>query len=1014
MKSFFKIIAVLFLSLWITFVYGQPTLVEGKVVDNENNPLPSVSIMLENNVNLGTITDLEGDFHFYNVPLGEHTLLFSFIGYETFRLTVKVEIGQSINIGKINLKEQETELGEVLIKAKMKDGEAKGVNMTQHSNRLINVVAASGIGKLPDKNAAEALQRVPSVNLEKDQGEGRYVSVRGTPRDWSSSLINGDRMPVADEDGDSRTLAFDIFPSELIEYIVVSKALTPDIEADAIGGSINFITKTAPEERLLNVKLGGGYNAQAQKPVYDLSFTYGDRIAKGKFGYLLSASLYDRAWATDNYEIVYGSNFNHGINRLELRDYLGNRQTVGLNVSADYKPNDAISFYAKAVHGRMNDNEWNRKLMFRYATGTGSTLELQNIHNIMQMRFWGGELGGKITVTKQDKLNINWKLSSYSNQFGYGPVPFAKGDARNGYHVVRFHKTNVVYLDQVYDPVSGLKMKLIGNDQVGNQYIDFIDHPFFGEIEFPNPDSIAGVGDDPNNIQPVLRDPTMLSDLQFNEAYSELNAALERDPIVGQLDFEYKFSNRFNLKGGFKTRFKNGKRTRGINTWTQDINGTSTSGSIPISNFEASPINSNGGFLQELNSPYQSYWDSLPLLSVNAIDQLVTDLDTVLIENEAITIELRRAASGGSFRYQENVHAAYLMGSYQPSKKIELTAGIRFESTTLNMNADTILSIIDSTSGAVELNIEEVASNYSYLNYFPSLHLRYSPIKAMNIRFSSGRSMRRPNFNETKPGSPVWLYTNQVLEFGNPRLKPSYSWNFDLAAEYFFKNVGMATLAVFYKRIEGHIFATNSPLLSQQIGTLVGTIVRSYTNADISHVAGVEVNIVRRFDFLPSFLSGFGANANYTYVHSSMKVPGRDALQPLPRQAKQLFNVAIFYEKNALTARLALNYRGPFLMELNTYPEDAADPNNNRLLHQDTDYDVFMDKIWSLDASISYKFNKYLSAYIEFNNLLNAPYRVYRGSLAHPIQTEYYSIRGQLGVKFQLPAKEKILINNPE
>jgi TonB-dependent receptor len=813
-------------------------------------------------------------------------------------------------------------------------------------------------------------------------------------------------MPVADEDGDSRTLAFDIFPTELIEYIVVSKALTPDIEADAIGGSINFITKTAPEERLVNAKIGGGFNAQAQKPLYDIAFTYGDRISKGKFGYLLSASLYNRAWATDNYEVIYGSNFNHGINRLELRDYIGKRQTVGLNASADYKINDDVNFYFKAVHGRMNDDEWNRKMMFRYATGTGATLELQNIHNIMEMRFWGGELGGKLILTNKKKLNITWKASTYSNRFGYGPVPFSRGDSRNGYHVVRFHKTNVVYLDQVYDPVSSLKLKLIGTDQVGMQYIDFINHPFFGEIEFPNPDSLAGMGDSPDNIQPIMRDPVSLSEIEFNEAYSELNAAYEQDPIIGQIDLEYKFSNKFVLKGGFKTRFKFGERSRGIHTWSQNINNPSSSGSFPISNFNADIVNTNGGFLQELDNPYQSFWDSLPFLSTNGIDQFVDIMDSNLIENESITIELRRAAAGGSFRYNENIHATYIMGSYQLGNKLNITAGVRFENTTLKMNADSIISTIDSTSGAVQLYIEKVFSNYSYLNYFPSIHLRYSPLKNINIRFSAGKSMRRPNFNETKPGSPVWLYTNQVLEYGNPRLKPSYAWNFDLTFEYFFKNIGLASIGSFYKRVEGHIFSTNNPLLSQQIGTLVGTIVRSYENADISHVAGIETNIVRRLDFLPSFLSGFGLNANYSFIYSNMKVPGRDTKQPLPRQANQLFNTAIFYEKYGLVARIALNYRGPFLMELNTYPEDAADPNNIRLLHQNTDYDIFMDEIWSLDASFSYRFNKYLTAYAEFNNLLNAPYRIYRGSRAHPVQTEYYSLRGQLGIKFQLPNKD--------
>lgn len=992
---------LIFILSWLPYcLWGQTGTVTGVVLDNAG-PLPGATVTIKGTT-IGTATDFDGKFTITDLNIGTDTLVVAFLGYDDKLKAVEIKENELMNVGKINLEESAAVMEEVVVKATMKNGEAKAINMIKNSDRLVNVVAAKGIGKLPDKNAAEALQRVPAISIERDHGEGRYVSVRGTPRDWSASLINNDRMPVADEDGNSRTLSFDIFPSELIEYIVVSKSLTPDIEADAIGGSINFMTRTAPEERILNAKLGGGANFQSQTPIVDASLLYGDRLLKGKLGYLLSASIYNRGWGTDNYEVVYGSNFNHGVNRLELRDYTGRRNTMGFNASVEYKFSDYAKIYAKGVHGRQDDNECNRKVMFRYATGTGATVELQNIHSIMQMRFWGGEVGGQFEFGAKKQFKLNARVATYSNGFGYGPVPYEQGDSRNGYHVVRFSKSNVTYLDEVYDPNSSLRLKLLGDDQIGMQHYQYIEHPIFGTLEMPNADSIAGTGDHYQNIQPQIKDGVTADDFDFQEAYSELNQAYERDPIVGQLDFDYKISNKWKLKAGAKVRLKNGARRRGIHTWTQDISGSSTSNSWALPSFETEFLNTNGGFLEEMGSPYNQWMTSVPFLTTDAIDNFVENRENELIENEEITIELRRASAGGSFSYSENVIAGYAMGSFKLNKKFSVIGGIRLEHTALSMQADTILQSLDSLTGQVQLDIAQVGANIEYLDYFPSLHLRYSPIKALNLRLSASRSMRRPNFNETKPGAGAWKYTNQVIEYGNPNLKPSYAWNVDLAAEYFFKRVGLVSVSAFYKNIQNHIFATNNPLLKQQIGTLVGTIVRSYANADDAFVVGVELAINRKFNFLPGAWAGLGINANYTYIKSGMQVPGRDNTQPLPRQADHLLNVALFYEKYGLTARLALNYKGPFLMELNTYPEDATNPDNNRLLHQDTEYDIFMDEFMSLDASVSYKINKFLTVYAEANNLLNSPYRIYRGVRSRPIKTEYYAIRAQLGLKFHL------------
>ena len=126
-------------------------------------------------------------------------------------------------------------------------GEQRALEIQQHSNRVMSVVSATDMATLPDRNAAEALQRVPGVSIERDQGEGRFVAVRGLPSQWNSTNLNGDPIPTAEEETTSRATAFDFFPTEMIQRIEVSKTLTADMEGDAIGGSVNFITRTAPE-----------------------------------------------------------------------------------------------------------------------------------------------------------------------------------------------------------------------------------------------------------------------------------------------------------------------------------------------------------------------------------------------------------------------------------------------------------------------------------------------------------------------------------------------------------------------------------------------------------------------------------------------------------------------------------------------------------------------------------------------------------------------------------------------
>lgn len=975
------LLAFLCLMMYTTSLFGQGS-ISGSVTDG-SGPLPGANVTIDG-TQFGTSTDLDGRFQLVRIPEGTYTLRITFIGYQDY--TQQVQVGEEpVKLPPVTLQVGQ-ELDVVVVQGTLRNGEAKAINLTKVSNTIITVVSAEGIGKLPDKNAAEAVQRVPSISIERDQGEGRYVSLRGTPHDWSSSMINGDRLPVADENADSRTVAFDVFPAELIEYIMVTKALTPDIEGDAIGGSINFITKVAPTERTLNVNLGAGLNFQSYGPIFNGSILYGDRSKNKKFGYLVAGSIWNRSYGTDNYEVVYGSNNNQGLNRLELRDYLGTRRTIGTTASMEYKFTDDKRIYGKFVYGGLHDDEWNRKTMYNWFVGAGRTVRLQNIHDIMLNRMMGGEVGANLGLGPHVDLDI--RFASYSNRFGYGPVPFAKGDDRNGYFVIQFERFGLTYEDLIYLDENG---NVSDNPALAADVVKL--------IEDDNP---LG-GDAYDNIQPVIAEELKPEDFELTTAYSELNTTWERDPIVGQLDLTWTPTSRWKIKVGTKLRLKEGSRYYSLHEWIQDIN--KNPNPYYLSQFDTEPLDENGGFLQELDQPYAGTF--MPFLTENQFGSLLRQLGDTLYERvmDANNPYFKEFV-GSRYTYQEYVYAGYGMAEFHINERMMLLGGVRLEYTDLSMEGDSLGDIViyfNPETGLLETQkpVYTLHSGSKYLAVLPMLHFKFSPNKKNNIRFAVTRTFRRPNFNESKPGDPFFSYTDLVRTYGNPNLKPTYAWNFDVSWEYYFGNIGMISVGAFYKAIQDHIFATAQASEDIQVGSsAIG--IKSFENAQsLSHVAGAEFLFNRRFDFLPGFLSNFGINANYSYIWSRMEVPGRTFKQPLPRQASHLFNVALFYETKKIQARLAVNYKGPYLMELNL----AATKVNgeNQLINPSTDqYDIFYGAYTSMDFSFAYQVHQNISVYTEWTNLLNAPLRIYRGRKERPVQTEYYSVRGVVGVKFNL------------
>ena len=395
-----KRLLLLLLGCGITLnVAAQSAIVKGTILDRINfEPLAGAHVLIDSTYS-GSAADLEGRYSF-NLPAGEHVLTFKFIGYEDLEERITLAPGETkvLNVGMISDIQQ---LSSVTITGNLQ-GQAKALNQQRTADNIKNVVAADQIGRFPDPNAAEALQRVSGVNIERDQGEGRYVFVRGLAPQFTNININGEQIPSPE--ADVRYVALDAIPSDQLASMEVTKSLTPDMDGDAIGGSVNLVTRTAESEKpRIRGSVLGGYNNLMGKVNAQGSISYAQRFADKKLGVLLNTSYYSNNLGSDNWEREPFDN------ELELRDYELTRTRTGLSSTIDYRFDENNEIYVRGLYTRFTDREWRRRYVF--------APEDEEIAKSVKDRF---EAQSVSTINVGAKHNYPNIQVDYEAQYSYG------------------------------------------------------------------------------------------------------------------------------------------------------------------------------------------------------------------------------------------------------------------------------------------------------------------------------------------------------------------------------------------------------------------------------------------------------------------------------------------------------------------------------------------------------------------------------------------------------------------
>jgi TonB-dependent receptor len=936
-----KFLFTIFFS-WLSIIcFGQTTgLVTGNIVDkNQQLSLPGATLKLKPG-NHYTVSNQQGKFEFLSVPAGTYTLEVTYIGYQTFTQEVTVAAGKATDL-KLKMEAGGIAGKEVLVIGDRLRGQAKALNQQRNNPNITNIVSADQIGRFPDANVGDAIKRIPGITMQNDQGEARNIIIRGLAPELNSVTLNGDRIPSAE--GDNRRVQMDLIPSDMVQTIEVNKTLTPDMDADAIGGSVNLVTRAAPNGPRVSATLSGGLNPIRNKPLYTDGLVLANRFFDSKLGAVLSASYNNNDYGSDDVEATWAKDDFGNIytEETEVRKYDVQRVRRSLSAALDYKINAKNTLYANAMYNWRDDRE-NR---YRLRT-TDIEPEYDDNDNII------GYLG---SVRRETKGGIN--------------------NSRNKNR--RLEDQRVQNYSLRGDHLLGSKVDL---DWAASYSTAKEDRPHERYIEFRADDGPVSL--DLGNPRFPLSTTPALADENFSFQSLSENTDHTRENELGlKLNLRFPFSvvpgQKGRLRVGGRLRLKDKER---LNNFFEYEPTTAFGNLAEISNIK---INGSG------YQPGEKYNPGTFVINTFLGAQQLDDASKFeKSDNPAEYLAV-------NFNAKERITAGYIRWDQDLTSKLSVIAGVRIENTHIDYTGN-VVAEEEELQGARKVE-------NSYTNVLPGVTFKYNVNNDLVLRAAATTSIARPNYYDIAPYVSS-VADDAALSAGNPDLKAAHAWNFDLMAEQYFKSVGILSGGVFYKSISDFIYTYRddqytAEKFSADYGNVTANpipagenwIYKQARNGDNVKVYGFEVALQRQLDFLPGFFKGFGVYVNYTYTKSKadgiFNADGDKRTDvTLPGTAPHMFNASLSYESKSFTARLSGNYTAAYLDEL------GGDDFSDR----------FYDKQFFLDLNAAFKLTKQLRVFGEANNLTNQPLRYYQGISSRTMQAEYYRPRYNFGVKFDL------------
>ena len=833
----------------------------GKVTEaGSGRALPNAKVSVPQ-LGRSAVADRSGAYRLDGIPAGSYAVEVEYVGLSGAKSDVTVPESGPV--------ERNFSLGSTAETLGVEEVTVTGYRLAQitalqdkkASQTIKESVTADDAGKLPDRNAGETLARVVGVAVTTDQGEGRYVTIRGIDAALSNVTIDG--QIIGSPEGDTRRVALDTVPADILSKLEVIKSATPDLDGNAIGGTINLVTPSVfddPDGTFFSATGDYGYYDLGGQNPWGGSLAWGN-IFNERFGIVLSASYSDREFNSHN--IQGGDPWTEEGDFLvpdefTMRDYLIRRVRKGFVANLEFRPNDDLKLHWRNLYNRYEDTELQPEVTLDYRGGdlenqtpTSGTFTEGEGERINTERFeiqsiLSSTLGGDITIGE-------WNLAG---SFTYGETK----------------------QDTPYD----------------NAYIFELD------------DEIPMMYDTSNYFWLVDAGPEFddADNFEFSEA-DRGHQLIEEDLRIGQVDFKRAFT--WDDRDGY-LKF-GAKHISRESTSDQDM--------IVYDGFDGdyllSQVAQDGD--PDFYDSERSYYTFGPFPNYSRADRFFRDNEDSFEISDADTIA---ESFGVDYRVKETVTAGYLMGQLQVGSA-SFIAGARVEQTDTDFDAFDIVFV----DGDAPNPPPQVHGTKKYTNVLPDLLMTWAIRDNLLLRAAWTNTIGRPSYEQNVPFRIFEIEEDDddvfegAIEAGNSDLDPLESMNYDAALEWYLEPAGLFSAGVFYKDIDNPIFNRIQVLEDEEFeGRFYSELeIQQFQNANSGEIVGVELGFQQQFTELPGLLRGLGVSLSYTWTDSEAEVDVLGVTRKVPffLQSEHIGNIALFYELSGLELRLAYAYRSEYL-----------------------------------------------------------------------------------------------------
>lgn len=783
--------------------------------------------------------------------------------------------------------------------------QAQSIDIKRNNIGVVDSIASEDLGKLPDQNVAESLQRIAGVTIERNRGEGRYVSVRGFGPKFNAVTVNGRTLAT---DNNGREFSFDVLPSEVIAGADVYKSPQANINGASIGATIDVRTLRPLEQRNAGFDAAGSigsmwaelrdtYNPEASGVV---SWRNEDRT----LGVALSASYSDQQVRDDEFTIgaghvfrsstdsyynaggVAGARIGPGVapfSRVSMPSNLSpffferDKTMTGLNGVVQYKPMDNLTLTVDALYANADITEQQTGLAYDFAGGTLVEQVVQDGEAVYQ-RYQGGFVD---QIIQYDHREVT------TNQFGFNAKWQATDDLSLTFDASSSKAERRGKEDNDFTTIRRKNVDLWFDRRSGSPIYDY---------GFTSP-NYANAATNPQGL---------------TAHYYIWGGGSDVDDEINEyrLDGAWKPAGAVSVYAGLSAQ----SRTKTINSsempFGEQCAYCDSNQVLPQSLFQSTDRNFFGG---------KSGGDILrDWLIYNPRDLILQVKEYATRDGKAFNPAV--FSPSASSVVDEDVLLGYLMTNIDTElagMPLAVNFGVRIEDTdyTSSGASRTVLSATPNGAGQniiVVSPVVPVSFDGHYTDILPSLNARLNVTDDLILRFATSRVMTRPTLSDLSPRQTIQTNPgNETIKRGNPDLEPFRATQIEAGVEWYFDKASLLSFAAFYKNIDSFVTLVTTPQRVDQV-TFQVTVP---ANGQGAVVKGFEVGYRQAFDNLPAPFDGLGVQTSFTFADSDANYTNTVAnvSYGLEGLSKYSYSLVGFYEKGPIQARIAYTWRDKFL-----------------------------------------------------------------------------------------------------